>query len=290
MSTITLCHLYRILQWVLRQSRWQSISAAVPSLRECQGSKDQSSIDEWISRPFPGFWTCKSGFLLWRSPCYGTKAQTDVRAFCLSSIDDTVLGNLTRVYWHALCRPSLLPRQCQARILPKIRLGRTECRKCHDATLRVSNLKGNHKRLLRLLIDQSYVTGSSNRNLVLRNLETLKSTKVQCWNSRAERFTSLDEPHDENRTRHHDSNDIVGDKPHKLNQGCTRALDSANQIQPSITSGVNSDTPNLLFPPVTVFSTMKATLLKSLRVVGLSEPLLERGKCRVRCKCVSNPW
>lgn len=285
LSTISLCHLYRTLQWVLCQSQWQSISATYPSSRAFKDSRRPSAIDGWISKPFPGFWTCTRGFILWRSPFHGATAQTNPRAFCLSSIDNVVLGNLTRVYWHALCRPSRVPRQCHASSLPKAHPRRTECRNCLSATLSLSNLKRTHEDLLRLLIDRQKVTENSNENQVLRKIETLKSTRVLCWNSKTKNFAVRGGSYVSKSIEHQRSSDVVGDSLDELSRGSGRPLNSANQIQPRISSGVASDAPKLCFPWMMVNSTMKALVLKGLRVVGLCEPLLEEGKSRVRWKC-----
>lgn len=281
MSTISLCNKYRTLLLVLRQSQWHSTSATFPSFRGFESSRrPSSSINEWISKPFPGFWTCKRGFILWRPPIHATAARTNIRIFCLLSIDDIVLGNLTRFYWHALCGPSLLPQQCQGSNLPEAITRRTECRNCRDTTLRLSNLKGNHKILLRLLIDRPWVTGNSNLNLVLRSLQTLKSTRVQCWNSRIERIAIPSGSHVRKEIECQRSKDVVGNEPIQL-------LDGANQTFTTVNSGVASGKLDFFYPWVMVISTMRAMILNGLRVVGLCEPLLEEGKSRVRWKCVS---
>ena len=281
--------MYRTLLWVLRQSQWQSIAAAFPSYRGFPAPRYPSSIDEWVSRPFPGFWTCTTGFLVWRSPFHSTTARTNIRTFCLSSIDDIVLGHLTRVYWHALYGPSLLPQQCQASSLLKARPRRTECRNCHDARLRFSNLKRNHETLLRLLIDQSRVTGDSDLPLILQHLETLQSRRVTCWNSRVESLSILGGSYVPKRIEYQRSANVVGGRPDKLNRERRGASNSANSLTPISRSGVASDKPNLFSPWGIVTSTMKAMIWKGLRIIGLCEPLLERGKSRVRWRCVSTP-
>ena len=287
LSTISLCRLYRSLQFVLYHSQWQSILIDSRSFRRSQSSRHSSSINGWISKPFPGFWTCKTSFLLWRSPSRGNAALTNVKIFCLSSIDDIVLGKLTRMYWHALCRPSVLPRQCQASSLPKARPRRTECRNCHDAILRFSKLKRNHQTLLKLLIDRPGVTENSNLNQVLQNLETLMSTGSPCWKSKVERFAIFGGSCVQRNVQRSGNNGR--ERPDKFYQGSKTALGSARRNHPGTICGVTSDAPYFLFSRVLV-DTIKAMILKGLRVVRLCEPPLERGRTRVRWRCVNNPW
>lgn len=289
LSTISLCHSYRTLQWVLCHSKWQSISAAFPSLKDVRGSRHPSSIDEWISKPFPGLWSCKRGFLLWRPPFHSTAGQTDVRSLCVSSITDDVLISFTRVYWHALCRPPLPSRQCEGRILPKALQRQMECRNCHDAALRLSDLKRHHASLLRLLINKARVTGKSNPNLILRDFETLQSTKGPCKNLKIKYFAIHGSITSKEMTEYRGSENLVRDMPDKLKQESKNTLHSAIHIPPSTSSGVASDESSNSFPWAMVPSTIRAMLLRVLRVVGLCETLVERGKCRVRWTCVSNP-
>ena len=285
----TLCHLYRSLQQVLLQSTWQSISAAFPLLKDVQSSRRQSSTDDWISKPFPGFWSCKRGFLLWRYPSHSTTDQTDVGSFCLSSFDDIVLIDLTRVYWHVLCRPPLPSVQCEGKISPKASQRLTECRICHNAALGLSNLKRNHRSLLRLLINQSRVAEKSSLNLILRNLETLKSTRLRCKSSRLQNVAIHGSIKTRESTGYQRSESVVEYRPDELKQDSESTLLSAIHARPSTISSVASDGRSNLFPCAMTASTMKAMILKGLRVVGLCEPLLEKGKCRVRWTCVSNP-
>lgn len=286
LSTFSLCHLYRLLQFVLRYSQWQSILIDSPSFRGFQSLRHPSSINEWISKPFPGFWTCKKGFLLWRSPFPSDAARTNVRIFCLSSIDDIVLGKLIRVYWHALCRPSILPRQCQASSLPKARPRRTECRNCHDTVLRFSKLKRNHQTLLKLLIDRPGVKENLNLNRVLQNLETLMSTGLPCWKSKVERIAIFGGSYVQKNVQR--SENVGQERTDKLYQRSKKALGIAKHTHPSASCGVASDAPNFWFPRVMV-TTIKTMVLEGLRVVRLCEPPLQRGKTRVRWRCVSNP-
>lgn len=282
--------MYRTLQSVLSQSQWQSVSGAFSSSEDLQGSKDRSSIDKWISKPFPGFWACKIGFILWRSPFHSTTARTDVRTFCLTSIDDIVLSNLTKTYWHALCRPSVLTPQCQASKFPKTQPCLDECRNCHDATLRLSDLERKHKALLRLLVGQSGGAAKldSNLDLVFQNLETLESTRVPCRKSRVQRFIPGGS-YVQEEIEHQRSEDIVQNTTDELNQGSKRVLDGPKHISPSRKIGVASDEIKPFFPWVSVIRMMKVMILECLRVAGLCEPLLETGKSRVRWRCVSSP-
>ena len=197
--------------------------------------------------------------------------------------------DFTKVYWHVLCRSPFPSQQCEGRTLAKARQRPTECRNCHDATLRFCNLKRNHDSLLRLLIDQRQVKGKSNLDLILRNFETLQSTRVPCKNLRVEYFAIHRSINSQERTNHQRSEKVVKTRPDELKQESESALHSAIHITPSLISGVTSHKPSSCFPSAMVTSTMKAMVLNSLRVVGLCGPLLEKGKCRVRWTCVSEP-
>lgn len=289
LSTISLCRLYRTLQWVLRQSEWQSISATLLSFKDVHGSRHQSRIDDWISKPFPGLWRCTSDFLLWRPPFHDTTNQMDVEAFCLSSTDDNILMKLTRVYWHVLCRPHLSSRQCEGIISPEAGQRLTECRSCHDTALELSILKLNHYSLLKFLVSQLQVAGKSNLNIILRNLETLRSTGLPCKSLRLQNRAIDGRIKSRERPEYQRSDNDTGYRPDELEQDSESALLSAIHIRPSSISGVANDEPNTFFPYAKTASTMKAMILRGLRVVGMCEPLLEKGKCRVRWTCVSNP-
>lgn len=239
-------------------------------------SRGFSSTDNWLSKPFPGFWTCRRGLLLWRPPWHSITAWTEARAFRLLSIDDHALGNLIRVYWHTLCRP------CRASNLQK------PCARLpyHYSTLKVSSLKRSHEKLLRLLIDRPQRKENLDVDLVIRTLGTLQSKRVHIWTSRDQRSSILNA---HKRFEDQTSGNSRRNEPDELNQESKRALENANHIPPSGNLGVARTIVSLFVLWARVTSLMGTVISKSNQVLGLCDPLLASGKTRVRWRCVRNP-
>ena len=115
---------------VLRYSKWDPTAARVLSshqLSDLSGSDGKA----WLARPFPGYWRCMRGFILWKPPANSSATSARTRIFFLS--EDPNLASLSKTYWHgAYGRPNF-PGEAHLRNKFRENEASKGCQQCYKA-------------------------------------------------------------------------------------------------------------------------------------------------------------
>ena len=112
----------------------------------------------WLVRPFPGYWRCMRGFILWKPPANSSAKSARTRKFSLS--EDPNLASLPKTYWHgAYGRPNF-PSEAYLRNKFRENEASKDCQQCYKASSAWLRLSRKHSNLLRNLGGNSSPNGA----------------------------------------------------------------------------------------------------------------------------------
>jgi len=292
LSATLLCSAYKSLLFVLRHSQWDPISAALMSFQQSRGPRPITGFN-WNSKPFPGFWACKRGVILWRLPSDTTIPSASERTLSPSGktnlrgdpsthqpilppkveifplFEDTELQFCTKVYWHLACGLAAFPTQPHLQSSKAAHLFSAECRRCHKAI-------------------SAFLRFSREYEMLLIRLQALGSLRIKENNSSEPlAFTppkmALQQLGKAKRMLQDDGERHSDTAPKLLNS----PVSHNNQPLAVTSHGAKLET-EAAFCNWMVFPVAKRTMDTVLRFLRLCEPLIAKGKTRVRWKCVSN--
>ncbi len=281
LSTITLCSLYRTLLHVLHHSSWELAYSLSPAYLR---STYSSSEYQWLYRPFPGFWSCKRGIILWRPPARSNATEKRSLIMNLPRTNGTGLVDLTKVYWHFLSGrgSAIMPRYpCVQNSDTNASPCVVDCQKRHVASRPWVWLLRKDACLFEFLMTRHPARKAWRAELFRETMEiagacsalqTVLNLRILALrNILGMKETGTPEYRDEDRL----CLQMKAYEPPLGQATCNRPERWPEKNIESFSSQMWS-----------IFASSIALMLRIVRLLGFCDPPLEEGKVRVRWRCV----